>query len=216
MTGTKLRIASAYERAILVVLLVACNGPAAALAQEVIALDFDTARSRISFSVEGFPHSVQGTFKMKSGRVRLDMTSGKADGAVVVDATSGISGNDWRDRDMRRDILQSERYPEIIFAPQSFVLFKPESGDSQVKVHGILTLCGAGHPVDLTLSLHQSDSSVAATGRITIPYVAWGLKDPSLLILRISKNVGIELSAVARVVPISRSTAKVENPEAVK
>jgi polyisoprenoid-binding protein YceI len=216
MMGGKLRIVSGYQFTMLIALVLKCSAPVVALAQEVIGLDFDAARSRIGFSVEGFPHSVQGTFKLKSGRARLDMASGKADGAVVIDATSGISGNGWRDSEMRRDILESERYPEIVFAPQSFVLLRPESGDAQAKVHGILTLHGAGHPMDLSLSLHHSDSMVTATGHITIPYVAWGLKDPSLLVLRMGKTVDIELSTVARTLPMIRSTAKVENYEAAK
>ena len=174
------------------------TAPFVARAQDPLVLEFDPARSRISFAVASFPHVVEGTFKLKRGLIRLDMTSGTADGAVIVDAASGDSGNQWRDSDMRRDILECERYPEIVFAPQSVILRKVDSGDSLVKVQGILTLHGAKHPIELSLSVHENEREVTLSGSFTIPYVAWGLKDPSLLLFRAGKNVEVAISSVAR------------------
>ncbi|MFN8008323.1 MAG: YceI family protein [Terriglobia bacterium] len=59
---------------------------------------------------------MQGTFRMKSGFIKFDPRTGAAKG-LVVDATSGDSGNDGRDQRMHKDILESQLYPEITFAP---------------------------------------------------------------------------------------------------
>jgi hypothetical protein len=40
-----------------------------------------------------------------------------------------------------------------------------------------------------------SADTVTATTRFTVPYVEWGMKNPSRLLLRVSKQVEIEVSA---------------------
>jgi polyisoprenoid-binding protein YceI len=185
-------------------------------AQEVIVLDFDAARSQIKFTVASFPHAVEGTFKLKSGHVQLDTMTGKADGAIAVDATTGDSGNSWRDGDMRRDILESNRFPEIIFTPQSFVLAKQYTGKPTVTAHGILALHGSNHPIDISLVFHQSENEVVASGRFAIPYVEWGLKDPSLLLFRAAKTVDVELAAIAHVRTGTNPVAKLESESSEK
>ena len=55
-------------------------------------------------------------FKLKHGALQLD-PAGKISGEIVVDATSGDSGSGMRDRKMHKEVLESERYPEISFRP---------------------------------------------------------------------------------------------------
>jgi hypothetical protein len=52
----------------------------------------------ISFFLESSIHSVHGTFRVKRGTVSFDSTTGYASGEIVVDAASGESRNDSRDR----------------------------------------------------------------------------------------------------------------------
>ncbi len=116
------------------------------------------------------------------------------------DHTVGIQriDSDAADGIQASELSIEQRYPEIIFAPQSVILRQLDSGDSQVKVQGILTLHGANHPIELSLSVHENDREVALSGSFTIPYVAWGLKDPSLLLFRAGKNVAVAISCVGR------------------
>ena len=55
---------------------------------------------------------------MKRGALQLEAASGKMSGEIVVDAKSGESGSGMRDRKMHKEILESERYPEIAFRPE--------------------------------------------------------------------------------------------------
>src|ERR1700730_11552276 len=79
-------------------------------AQEMV-LDLDPAQSEVNFTLSDVVHTVHGSFKLKSGTVRFDPTTGKAAGEVIVDVTSGNSGSPSRDSRMHKDILESSRYP---------------------------------------------------------------------------------------------------------
>ena len=70
--------------------------PTAADAAEIV-LSVDPAQSSVHFTVGSSLHTVNGTFAVKRGTLRLDPATGKANGEIVVDAISGQSGNDSRD-----------------------------------------------------------------------------------------------------------------------
>src|SRR6202162_878052 len=84
----------------------------ASRAQESI-VQLDPAQAKIEFSLDGNFHTVHGKFALKSSTIRFDSSSGKISGAIVVDATSGDSGNSGRDKKMNREILESAKFPEI-------------------------------------------------------------------------------------------------------
>jgi hypothetical protein len=45
------------------------------------------------------------------------------------------------------------------------------------------------------------DHLVTATARFEVPYVAWGMKDPSNLVLRVDQTVKVEVTISGRDVP---------------
>src|ERR1700704_5708041 len=102
-------------------------------AQEVAA-QLDPAQTKIEFKLGSTLHTVEGTFKLKSGAIRFDPATGKMSGSIVVDATSGESGNGGRDRKMHREILESGKYPEIIFTPNEVKGTFDPKGPSRVEV----------------------------------------------------------------------------------
>ena len=51
------------------------------------------AQTKIAWTLGGTMHDVHGTFTLKSGAVKFDPRSGDASGGIIVDATSGESGN---------------------------------------------------------------------------------------------------------------------------
>jgi hypothetical protein len=96
-------------------------------AAEQIVLSVDPAPSTVHWSLEFSLHTVHGTFHVKREAVCVDPATRKASGEIVVDATSGESGNNGRDRKMHNEILESSPYSEVVFRPDraSFLKVKP-------------------------------------------------------------------------------------------
>src|SRR6516165_6189083 len=82
---------------------------------EQLQVTLDPAQTKIEWVLGDVLHTVHGTFKMRSGAIVFDPKSGAASGTILVDARSGESGNQSRDQKMQREILESQRYPEITF-----------------------------------------------------------------------------------------------------
>ena len=168
--------------------------PAGAASQKAT---FDPKRSQVRFVLDSPLHTVHGTFALRSGEVSFDPATGTASGTIVVDATSGESGNRSRDAKMHQEVLESARFPQIVFSAQRLEGAVPEQGTGSVKLHGTLSLHGAPHPVVLPATLKRQGDHLWATVRISIPFIAWGLKDPSLLLVKVDRKVEITIEAEA-------------------
>jgi polyisoprenoid-binding protein YceI len=155
----------------------------------------DPAKTTVSFALEATLHTVHGTFRLKGGVIQFNSATGAASGAVTVDATSGETGNGRRDRNMHKDVLQSARYPEIAFTPTRVTGSLVAQGESNVTVDGVLRLRGVDHAITLPFKVQTSDGELRATTQFTVPYVAWGLKNPSSFWLRVAEKVGVSIAA---------------------
>jgi polyisoprenoid-binding protein YceI len=180
--------------AILCIVFIAPVSPA----QESV-FTLDPAQTKIEFTLPATGHTVHGTFKLKSGEIHFDPTSGKASGAIIVDATSGESGSDGRDKKMHQEIIESPKFSEIVFTPQSLKGSVTREGTSEVQVGGVFRLRGQDHEMTLTFAVeHLAGNQLKIESHFSVPYVEWGLKNPSTFILRVDKAVGVEIHAVGQ------------------
>ena len=178
-------------------------------AQEDVA-KLDPATSTIRFTLGATLHTVHGTFKMKSGEIRVEAATGKASGSIVVDATSGESGDSSRDHKMHKEIIESAKYPEIVFSPTQLIA-QPghtlaetlnQKGTTQVQANGIFRLHGQDHEVTLDLAVqNDGNGHVQISSTFPIPYIKWGLKSPNTFFLRVSDTVQLEIRASGQIVP---------------
>jgi polyisoprenoid-binding protein YceI len=166
----------------------------ASRAQEAV-VQIDPAQTKIEFSLSGNVHNVHGKFNLKSSSLRFDPSNGKIDGAIVVDATSGDSGNSSRDARMHREILESAKFPEIVFTPGTITGAVAPEGSSSVQVSGKFRLHGQDHDVTLPADVKSDGKNLQITTHIDIPYVKWGLKNPSNFFFRVGDTVTIEIQA---------------------
>jgi polyisoprenoid-binding protein YceI len=179
--------------------LLALSSVAAGLAQkpQPIALRLDPTTTAINWTLNTNVHIVHGTFKLKSASFSIDPVTGNASGLIVIDATSGESGEPARDKRMHAAILESAKYPTITFRP-THVDGKVDLGaPGPVTLHGVMNLHGQDHPLDLTVNLAPQPAAAALTTHFAVPFVAWGLKDPSTFIFRTDKQVSLDVSAIA-------------------
>jgi polyisoprenoid-binding protein YceI len=174
-----------------VILLAAAVSPAILHAEDKLSLD--TTRSEVHFTLTDTLHVVRGTFHIQQGDITFDPATGKANGSIVVDALSGKSGNSVRDHRMANDELKAPDYKTIAFAPTRFTgTFNP-TGDSTLQVHGLFTLIGTTHEVDVPMQVQVNGDQIHAVGSFVVPYVQWGLKDPSTFVIKVEKEVRVDL-----------------------
>src|ERR1700691_5049800 len=104
----------------------------------------DPAQTEIHWKLSGGLHATHGTFKLKSGEFFFNPATGVAEGEILVDATSGESGDEARDKRMQQDVLESNRYPAIFFHPSQVKgEFRPVDGMQELEGVGTFNIHGA-------------------------------------------------------------------------
>ena len=160
--------------------------------------DLDPSKTQIDFTLHDPLHTVHGSFDLKRGRLQLDPDTGKASGEMVIDVASGISGNGSRDKRMHKEILESQKYPEAVFTPDRVRGHVEPQGTSEIDVHGLFRIHGADHELTMHLQVQANGGSqYIATAHFTIPYVQWGMKNPSNFLLKVDNKVEIDVRTEA-------------------
>jgi len=166
--------------------------PQAAPPHEV-ALTLDPAQTKLHYMVDSTLHTVHGTFALKSGSLRFDPQTGKAEGAIVVDAATGQSGNSSRDARMHKEILETWKFAEATFRPTQVDGQVSITAASDFQVKGIITVHGSDHEILVPVHSEFAGSQWKGTAKFEIPYIQWGIKDPSNFLLHVKPVVNIEL-----------------------
>jgi polyisoprenoid-binding protein YceI len=163
-------------------------------APQEITLNVDPAQSKVHYVVDSTVHTVHGTFELKKGStVHFDPETGKAGGEVAVYATSGDSGNSSRDQRMHKEILETGKYPEAIFRPRQIEGKVARSGASDVRVQGVILLHGGEHEIEVLVHAELSGDHWTGTAKFGVPYILWGIKDPSNWLLKVKPVVNMEI-----------------------
>ncbi|MGD0076725.1 MAG: YceI family protein [Candidatus Binataceae bacterium] len=170
-------------------------------------LELDPSKTLVEFKLGGSLHTTHGEFKLKGGTIKAHSATGKAEGAIVVDATSGDSGDSLRDNRMKDSVLEAQTYPEITFTPQHIDGHLDSGGGFQAKLEGLLKLHGVEHKVRIEARGTLTGDSLVAIAHFSVPYVEWGLKDPSVLFLTVAKEVDIDIAAAGHVTWLSDEKA---------
>jgi len=191
------RTSSASRAAVAAVLLLGVATESAGA--QSASLQLDPQQTTVRFTLSDVIHTVRGTFRVERGSLTLDPVTGAFHGEIVVDAASGQSGNGMRDRKMHREVLESERFPEIVFRPDHLEGTVPPEGRSTVRVHGIFNIHGTEHELTIPAQVATFPDHWTAALHFSIPYVKWGMKNPSTLFLRVSESVDIDMNATGTI-----------------
>jgi polyisoprenoid-binding protein YceI len=162
-------------------------------------VQFDPAQTKVEFSLGDVLHTVHGSFKLSNGSVQFDPATGSASGALTIAANSGDSGSDARDSRMKKNILETDRFPEIVFLPDHVKGSVPAEGASHLQVHGTFRIHGADHELVLPVDVQRSGDRLTLKTEFEVPYVDWGMKNPSTLLLRVDKRVRIDIQATTAI-----------------
>jgi polyisoprenoid-binding protein YceI len=155
--------------------------------------DVNPDGSEVKMTLNTTHEVVNGTFHIQSGSIEFDRSAPKMSGSVVVLAGSGKTGNGSRDKRMNKEILQVDQHATVSFEPKSYAGVIAPSGDSTIQATGIFTLLGTPHEITIPMLVHLEGSTARAKAHFAVPYIQWGLKDPSFLIWKADKDVAIDL-----------------------
>jgi polyisoprenoid-binding protein YceI len=155
---------------------------------------FDPAQADIRWTLGALLHTVHGTFKLKSGVLTFDPATGAAHGEFVADLSTGNSGDDGRDKTMQQQVLESAKYPLASYVANATHVDARSQGMQTIATTGTFNIHGGDHPMQINSTLQMSGNEVLITAHFQVPYVAWGLHNPSTFILRVGKVVDVDVT----------------------
>src|ERR1700684_1276524 len=171
--------------------------PAALAQHQTFAVNPDA--SEVKMTLNTTHEVVNGTFHVQSGSIEFDRRNPKMSGSVAVLAGSGKTGNDSRDKKMNKDILKVDQYTTVSFAPKTYTGTIPPAGNSTIQVSGVFTLPGYPHDLTIPMQIHLDGSKATARAQFVVPYVQWGLKNPSFMFWKAENDVAIDLNLIGQV-----------------
>jgi len=158
-----------------------------------VVLTFDPGQTKVHYLVDTTLHTVHGTFALKSGSIQFDPQTGKAEGAIVVLATSGESGNSSRDERMHKEILETWKFAEATFRPTQIDGQVSLTAPSDFKVKGFFNLHGGDHDLVVLVHSELAGDHWKGTAKFDVPYIQWGIKDPSNFLLKVKPVVHVDM-----------------------
>jgi len=165
------------------------------LAAAELQIGLDPELTSISFRLQATLHSVHGSAATASGSIRLNTESGVMVGEVTVDATTAETGNTKRDKKMHAKVLRTTDFPRIVLRTRRLEGELAQHGTSDVTLHAEMEILGQTHEIVVPLRIQIDDGRFTAKTEFEIPYVEWGLKDPSTFVLRVAKVVKVTVKA---------------------
>jgi polyisoprenoid-binding protein YceI len=181
-----------------VVLAIAIVLAPVALAQhQTFAVNPDA--SEVKMKLNTTHEVVNGVFHVQSGSIDFDRKAPLISGRIIVAAGSGKTGNDSRDKKMNKDILKVDQFAAVSFVPKAYTGPLVASGDSAIQVRGVFTLLGTPHDLTIPLEIHMEGTKATVKAHFIVPYVQWGLKNPSFLIWKAENEVTIDLDLVGQI-----------------
>jgi polyisoprenoid-binding protein YceI len=161
-------------------------------------LTLDPQSTEVTFVLDATGHDVHGILHLKEGVIRFDPETYTASGDVVIDARLAETGNKKRDKTMHAKVLESGAHPLMEFHPQTIRGELALQGQSKVELVGTVELVGQQHPLAMPATIDIDGDTVTATAAFPVPFIEWGLHDPSNFLLKVAKQVEVSVTAHGR------------------
>ena len=160
----------------------------------------DPTATEIHFTLGATLHTVRGRFALAAGELRFDPDTGAAAGEIRVDAQSGDTGIERRDRVMHEEVLDSAAHPLLVLRPERIAVAERSADALTGTLFGRMEVRGASHPLELAFEGTRQGERARVSVRFDVPWVAWGLPNPSNLVLRVDETLAVAVSATGTLV----------------
>ncbi|MDR7482630.1 MAG: YceI family protein [Armatimonadota bacterium] len=157
--------------------------------------------SRVEFVMRDNRGGFTGSTDRVEGVVHVRQANGDAFAATVearVDARALSTGIGLRDAQMRRDFLQTDRYPHIVFRGAVTTRDRPTALRIAAVARGTLTVRDVTRDVEIPLEVTALTDEYLAAGETTIRLSAFGIPIPRFLIFAAEDPVTVRLRVRVR------------------
>lgn len=144
--------------------------------------------------------SAVGSFRITTGAVAGDPGDVGRSGRVtlVIDAASYETNSDSRDRAVKADALEVEKFPQITFeSTRVSDARKLDEGSAELQIVGRLTLHGVTREITVPVAAKLTGGRLIADGRYLLALADYGIPRLSLMgIMKIGDTATIEFHVV--------------------
>jgi polyisoprenoid-binding protein YceI len=175
-------------------LLVAALLVVQAAAMPVGAFKITPGDSKVEFVMRDNRGGFTGTTDKVEGTVTVRRAEGDAFEAAVearIDARTITTGSGQRDGQMRRDFLQTDRHPFIVFRGAVTANLIAVRGSARMR--GTLTIKDVGRDVDMPVDVTVGADEYRSAGEVVIKLSDYGIPIPRFLIFRAEDPVTVKL-----------------------
>jgi polyisoprenoid-binding protein YceI len=163
-----------------------------------------TVRAYATGMLSALGHSPTIAIRDFSGEARLEPEPSltlrvRADSLEVTDDIPGKDRGEM-ERAMQQDVLQSSKYPEIVYQSTSASLQQLSEGRWQANLVGNLTLRGVTRGQNITMQVSKLGDMLRAGGEFMLPQSSYGIKPVSVAggTLKLKDELKFTFDIVAR------------------
>ena len=176
-----------------------------------VCVELQTDAGSVEFVATGWPSALKIHGKGTGPGGTLTVTDHSVSGSLAVDLASLETGISLRDRHLKEEYLQVERYPQArLTLSRLDVTLVPDGatfGAVAVPFEGTLLLHGVEKPVSGLAKVSRRDSQIAVSAQFSINLGDFGVAVPKYMGITVAEKVDVK-AAFSAAVERSRDVAR--------
>jgi polyisoprenoid-binding protein YceI len=159
-------------------------------------------RVREQLASLNLPSDAMGKTNSISGSITIqpDGTIVASESQIVVDVSNLTSDSSRRDNYVRRNILQTDQFPQVTFVPQQVTGLQippPQSGEIAFQLSGDLTIRDVTRPVTWEITGQIQNEQIIAKATTTFTFEDFNLTQPRVpVVLSVEDKITLEADLV--------------------
>ena len=160
----------------------------------------EEGQGQVRFEAKAFMHDFTGKTSKVQGMIRLADPErlAEAEACIQVDAASLDTDNGTRDDIMRKDHLETARFPTMEFRLKNVERITHQAGGWGFGAKGTLSLHGVAREILLPIRARQEGDSVRLTGDIPLKMTDYRIRIPKFLFFSVEDQVVVSFNVIAR------------------
>lgn len=160
----------------------------------------EEGQGQVRFDAQAFMHEFTGKTSKVQGMIRLADPDrlAEAEACIQVDAASLDTDNGTRDDIMRKDHLETARFPAMEFRLKNVERITHQAGGWEFGARGTLSLHGVTREILLPIRARQEGDSVRLTGDIPLKMTDYRIRIPTFLFFSVEDQLVVSFDVTAR------------------